>query len=150
MRRLILFVMVIFISGCSVNRDRYIQWEMETPADFPKLNAVGYASLEKQPGKTKSDKVLAAIQASKVDAYRELAEQIYGQKIDAVTDTHEWKLKHDEVRASVSGVVRGAKVVKSYLSGDFYVTELELDYKQVWALYQQRQKNYKVKRVVYF
>ncbi|RYV02514.1 flagellar biosynthesis protein FlgP [Shewanella sp. OPT22] len=150
MKRLFLLLLIVFVSGCSTNRDRHIQWEAETPTDFPKLTAVGYASLAKQPGKTKSDKVLAALQASKVDAYRELAEQIYGQKIDGVTNTHEWKLKHDEVRASVSGVVRGAKVVKSYLSGDFYVTELELDYKHVWALYQQRQKNYKVKRVVYF
>ena len=148
--RYILLLMVILVSGCSVNRDRHIQWEAEAPADFPTLTAVGYASLAKQPGRTKSDKVLAAIQASKVDAYRELAEQIYGQKVDAVSNTHEWKLEHDEVRTSVSGVVRGAKVVKSYLSGDFYVTELELDYKQVWDLYQQRQKSYKVKRVVYF
>ncbi|MGB0893965.1 MAG: LPP20 family lipoprotein [Parashewanella sp.] len=142
-------LLVLLMSGCSAF-DRHVQWQVETPESFPKLTAIGYAALSKQSGKSKSEKVLKAMQASKVDAYRELAEQVYGQKVTAVSDVHEWKLEHSETKTSVSGIIRGAKVVKGYLEGDFYVTELELDYQQVWALSQQRNKTRKIKKVTYF
>lgn len=59
-------------------------------------------------------------------------------------------LSDDNIQASVSGVIRGARVVKSYPVGDHYVTELELDFQQVWALYQQQNRPQTVKEVTYF
>ncbi|WP_153913935.1 LPP20 family lipoprotein [Shewanella sp. TC10] len=137
------------LSGCSSN-DKYVQWETEAPEQFPKLTAIGYAPLATQPAKDQSHKVLMAMQASKIAAYRELAEQVYGQQIDANSQMSDWLISNETVSANVSGMIKGAKVVKSYPAGDMYVTELELDYAQVWNLYQQNNRPRKIKEVTYF
>ena len=150
MKNIMLFIALsLLMLGCSSN-DKYVQWETEPPSHFPKITAVGYAPLATQPSNIQSHKMLMAMQASKVAAYRELAEQVYGQKIDAVSNVSEWLLTNDSVKSSVSGIIRGAKVVKTYPSGDFYVTELELDFKQVWHLYQQQNRSKRIKDVTYF
>ncbi|MCA1896368.1 LPP20 family lipoprotein [Shewanella putrefaciens] len=149
MKHYLLLVATLLFSGC-MTKDRYVQWEDVPPLSFPKLTAIGYAPLATQPAKEQSQRVLMAMQASKIVAYRELAEQVYGQKITANSSVSDWMLTDDNVKASVSGVIRGAKVVKSYPAGEHYVTELELDFSQVWALYQQQNRPQKVKEVTYF
>ncbi|MCG9729238.1 LPP20 family lipoprotein [Shewanella sp. Isolate13] len=139
----------LLLSACSA-QDRYVQYEAEAPSTFPKLTAIGYAPLDTQPATEQSQRVLMAMQASKIAAYRELAEQVYGQQLSATSQVRDWMLSGDEIQASVSGVIRGAKVVKSYPAGEHYVTELELDFEQVWALYQQQHRSQKVKEITYF
>ncbi|WP_144210006.1 LPP20 family lipoprotein [Shewanella donghaensis] len=143
------FTASLLLTGCASN-DKYVQWETEAPEQFPKLTAIGYAPLDTQPGNEQSQKVLMAMQASKIAAYRELAEQVYGQQIDANSQVNEWLLSSDTISANVSGMIKGAKVVKSYPAGDMYVTELELDFAQVWNLYQQQNRPRKIKDVTYF
>ncbi|WP_108947177.1 LPP20 family lipoprotein [Shewanella halifaxensis] len=140
---------VLMLTACST-QDRYVQYETQAPSTFPKLTAIGYAPLATQPAEEQSQRVLMAMQASKIAAYRELAEQVYGQQLNANSQVSDWMLTTDEVQASVSGVIRGAKVVKSYPAGEHYVTELELDFEQVWALYQQQHRSQRVKQVTYF
>ncbi|GGI67776.1 LPP20 family lipoprotein [Shewanella gelidii] len=147
--KLWLIALLLMLTGCAT-QDRYVQWETEAPETFPKISAVGYATLAMQPGKTQSQKVLAAMQASKIAAYRELTEQVYGQRLSSKSSVSDWVLKNDTINASVSGVIRGARVVRSYPAGEHYVTELELDFSQVWALYQQQHKSRKVKQITYF
>ncbi|WP_083699981.1 LPP20 family lipoprotein [Shewanella sp. UCD-KL12] len=137
------------ISGCA-SKDRYIEWETQAPESFPKLTAIGYAPLDIQPAESQSQKVLMAMQASKIAAYRELAEQVYGQQLSANSNVNDWVLSSDSIQASVSGVIRGAKVIKTYPAGDHYVTELELDFSQVWELYQQQNRPQKIKEITYF
>lgn len=149
MKRYLLVIAALMLTGCAA-KDRYVQWEDVSPPSFPKLTAIGYAPLATQPAKEQSQRVLMAMQASKIVAYRELAEQVYGQKITANSSVSDWMLTDDNVKASVSGVIRGARVVKSYPAGDHYVTELELDFSQVWALYQQQSRPQRVKEVTYF
>ncbi|MCL1066576.1 LPP20 family lipoprotein [Shewanella olleyana] len=152
MKKLLLTTMALAslcLSGCVAN-DKYVQWETEAPEQFPKLTAIGYAPLATQPAKDQSHKVLMAMQASKIAAYRELAEQVYGQQIDAHSQMSDWLINNETVSANVSGMIKGAKVVKSYPAGDMYVTELELDYAQVWNLYQQNNRPRKIKDVTYF
>ncbi|QSX28978.1 LPP20 family lipoprotein [Shewanella cyperi] len=150
MKHLMLCLVAALALGGCAGRDRYVQWETEAPESFPKITAIGYAPLDSQPAKEQSQKVLLAMQASKIAAYRELAEQVYGQNISAGTSVNDWMVADDKVKASVSGVIRGARVVKSYPTGDHYVTELELDFALVWALYQQTHRPQKVKDVTYF
>lgn len=142
--------LLFVLTACSSSDDRYVQWETEAPQSFPKLNAVGYATLAEQPGESKAQKVLAAMQASKIAAYRELAEQVFGQQLSSSSTVNDWVLGQDNIKASVSGLIRGAKVVKAYPAGEHYITELELDFSQVWALYQQQHRPQKVKEVTYF
>lgn len=149
MKPWVFLLVLASLAGCA-QRDRYVQWETVAPTTFPKLTAIGYAPLATQPAKEQSQKVLMAMQASKIAAYRELAEQVYGQKITADSKVNDWMLTDDNIKASVSGVIRGAKVVKVYPAGDHYVTELELDFADVWALYQQQNRPQRVKEVTYF
>jgi hypothetical protein len=142
-------LIMLILSGCA-SEDRYIEWETQQPESFPKLTAIGYASLDLQPSEDKSQRVLMAMQASKIAAYRELAEQVYGQELSASSKVNDWMLTDNTIQASVTGIIRGAKVVKSYPAGEHYVTELELDFSQVWALYQQNNRTQKVKSVTYF
>jgi hypothetical protein len=57
----------------------------------------------------------------------------------------------ESLRASVDGVIRGAKVVKTYPVGeDTYVTELTLDMKRVYDIYLTTAKPRRVKNVTYY
>jgi hypothetical protein len=91
------------------------------------LTAVGYASVSEQRGANEEEKRIRAMRASKIDAYRELAEQIYGMRVSGRADLRDQKLGTELTSGAVDGVIRGAEVVRSYPVGDSYVTELELD-----------------------
>ncbi|MCL1145291.1 LPP20 family lipoprotein [Shewanella marinintestina] len=145
----IILLVTLLLSGCSA-QDRYVQYETEAPTSFPKITAIGYATLDIQPAAEPAQRVLMAMQASKIAAYRELAEQVYGQQLTANSQVRDWVMAGDNIQTSVSGVIRGARVVKSYPAGEHYVTELELDFEQVWALYQQQNRSQRVKTVTYF
>ncbi len=91
------------------------------------ISAVGYASVSEQRGKTDEEKRARAMRASKIDAYKELAEQVYGMRVSGRTNLQDQRLGTENTSGSVDGVIRGAEVVRSYPVGDSYVTELELD-----------------------
>ena len=91
-----------------------------------------------------------ALKASKLEAYRELAEQVYGQKITAGTTVKGSVAQSDQLRSQVQGVIKGAQVVKSYPVGDSYATELRLDMKRVHDLYIGEIKPREVKKVTYY
>ncbi|MGL4475664.1 MAG: LPP20 family lipoprotein [Shewanella sp.] len=146
---LLVLVASLFLMGCSSN-DRYVQWETEAPSEFPVLTATGYAPLIQSRAKNSAEQMLMAMQASKIAAYRELAEQVYGQHISASNQMSQWMVSSDEVKVSVEGLIRGAKVVRSYPAGEHYVTEVEMDFAIVWQLYQQQNRPQRIKEVTYF
>lgn len=89
--------------------------------------SVGYAPIASQKGDSFDLKMLNAIKASKLEAYKELAEQIYGVLLNAENNVSDSRLQDDQIKSNVKGLVRGARVVKSYHEGDVYITELELN-----------------------
>ncbi|MEL7799442.1 MULTISPECIES: LPP20 family lipoprotein [Idiomarina] len=150
-----LLASALLLSGCSaynkiVYDQKHVEWDTQTPDKFPVLNAVGYAPIETQQGENAQLKDLNAMRASKLAAYRELAEQVYGQRIAGSSSVEDWALNRDSFQASVDGVIRGAEVVKTYTVGDYYATELRLDFEKVHRLYQSTNRQQKVKRVVYY
>ena len=46
--------------------------------------------------------------------------------------------REDRLSAEVEGLIHGARVVRQYPLGDTYVTELEMDTKRIYELYQIR------------
>ena len=146
----ILTSVIVGLTGCAQLFDKHIEYTYQQPDSFPVLKAVGYAPISLQPGKSEQQKSILAIKASKLEAYRELAEQVYGQKITANTSVRAMIASNDSLNAQVNGVVRGAKVVKSYAVGDTYATELELDMKLVYDLYIGEVKPRSVKKVTYY
>ncbi|NQZ31353.1 MAG: LPP20 family lipoprotein [Oceanospirillaceae bacterium] len=94
--------------------------------------ATGYAPVSKQPGHTVGEKVINAIRASKLRAYQELAAMIHGQYITSSSTVKDMVLVNDDFKTAVAGIVRGARVVKSYpIQDDVYATILEVNSNQL-------------------
>lgn len=140
----------LLLSGCGLFMDKEVQWESVPPDSFPLIKAVGYAPLTEQKANSEEERMLMAMKASKLEAYKELAEQVYGQKVDYKVTMGQALLGNEQLRASLQGVIRGARVVKTYPVGQFYVTEMELDFRQVYDLYQNAQPVRRVKSVKYY
>jgi hypothetical protein len=69
-----------------------------------------------------------AIRASKLDAYRNLTEQVYGQQLYGVSTIADMVVTNDNFRAKVEGVIYGARLVSIIPVGDdTYETTLSLD-----------------------
>lgn len=106
--------------------------------EYPILRASGYAVLSKQKGATSTEKQINAMRASKMEAYRELTEQLVGVYVKAHNRNGNTVERSDSLTTEVEGMVHGARVVRQYPIGDTYVTELELDTKRLYDLYQIR------------
>ena len=145
-----MFGLAISLSGCGII-DKHVEWETVEPETYPVLKAVGYAPISSQNGESDSMKLIMAMKASKLDAYRELTEQVYGQKIEGRQSVSGLIVDSETLRASVEGVIRGAEVVKTYPVGDdTYVTELSLNMQQVYDIYLSTAKPRRVKDVKYY
>ncbi|MFT5808521.1 MAG: hypothetical protein ACI9LG_002838 [Moritella dasanensis] len=133
---LLILVTLVSLTGCSL-LEKDTVYSIKEPKSFPVLKAVGYAALSSQPGNSESERMLNAMRASKLDAYRELAEQVSGQEIYSDSNYKSRSLQGESIEASVSGIIRGARVVQTYpVNDDVYATELELDFKRVFELYE--------------
>lgn len=94
----------------------------------PTLQGLGYAVVSVQPGRNTAQKTLLAIRAARMDATRALAEQIHGLSLDSRTTMAEAVVQSDTLRATVTGVIRGARTVHiEPQSPDVYEVLLEID-----------------------
>ena len=92
------------------------------------LTATGYAVVSVQNHRNPAQQRLMAIRASKLDAYRALTEQVYGQQIDATSTVADMTVTSDSFRAKVEGVIYGAILVSiAPVGDDTYETTLSLD-----------------------
>jgi hypothetical protein len=92
------------------------------------ITATGYAVVSVQNHRNPAQQRLMAIRASKLDAYRSLTEQVYGQQLDASATVADMVLTNDTFRTRVEGVIYGAKLVSITPVGeDTYETTLSLD-----------------------
>lgn len=92
------------------------------------ITATGYAVVTVQNHKNPAQQRLMAIRASKLDAYRNLTEQVYGQQLDASSTVADMVVTNDTFRAKVEGVIYGARLVSITPVGeDTYETTLSLD-----------------------
>lgn len=92
------------------------------------LTGTGYAVISVQNHRTAAQQRLMAIRASRLDAYRSLAEQVYGQYLDANTTIADMVVMSDTFRSRVEGVIYGAVLVSiTPVGDDTYETTLSLD-----------------------
>ena len=90
--------------------------------------ATGYAVISVQNHRNPAQQRLLAIRASKLDAYRSLTEQVYGQQLDASTTVADMVVQNDTFRTRVEGVIYGAVLVSITPAGDdTYETTMSLD-----------------------
>ena len=142
--------LLLCLSGCSMVLDKHVQWESAQPKNFPILHAIGQAPISLQKSSHKTQRMLMAINASKLAAYAELAEQVYGQQVEGKTSMSNFLIDNQQLDASIKGIIRGAKVVKSYPVGDSYTTELSLDFKDVYDIYLSNTPSREIKDVQYY
>ena len=92
------------------------------------VRATGYAVISTQNHRNPAQQRLMAIRASKLDAYRALTEQVYGQQLDAQTTVAEMMVTSDTFRTRVQGIIYGAVLESiSPVGDDTYETTLSLD-----------------------
>lgn len=101
------------------------------PAAAPRpgvITGVGYAPISTQQAATDEGRRLLAIRAAQLAAMRNLAEQLYGLQLSGSSVASGSTLKADSIRANVSGVVAGARIVRITPKGDdTYETVVEID-----------------------
>ena len=127
---------ITVLTGCkSINLSMPTSASKETTAMTAPLvekretiTATGYAVVTVQNHKNPAQQRLMAIRASKLDAYRNLTEQVYGQQLDASSTVADMVVTNDTFRTKVEGVIYGARLVSITPVGeDTYETTLSLD-----------------------
>ena len=94
----------------------------------PTITGMGYASVSSQPAKSVNQRRLMAIRAARLEAMRNLTEQVHGMKINSRTTIIDAIVQNDSLRATVDGLIVGAKTVRINPVGtDTYEVVLELD-----------------------
>jgi len=149
-RTIFIVGLLSFTSACSLVYDKHVQWQTVKPESFPVLYATGFAPISMQKSTHETQRMLMAIKASKIAAYAELAEQVYGQQVKGKVTMADLLIEDQQLTASVQGIIRGAKVVKSYPVGDVYTTELQLNFEDVYNIYQANQNRKEIKEVTHF
>ncbi|MGB1238865.1 MAG: LPP20 family lipoprotein [Pseudomonadales bacterium] len=125
---------VLLLAGCETitKKARDLNTNVGGKKTGETYRATGYALISKQPGATRQEKILNAISASKLNAYRELTAMIHGQYISSSSTVRDTAVINSDLKTAMAGVVRGARVVKSYpLQDDIYATILEVSADQM-------------------
>lgn len=111
------------------------------PAAPVRLLAVGYGAPGIYSQYTNGQQKLMAMRAAQVDAYRNLAEQVYGFRVWGNTSVSAFATQSDNIRSYVDAFIRGARVVSTttIADGNFEVT-VELEVSQRFLDYLNLQK----------
>lgn len=100
---------------------------MSTPEITP-LTGRGFAQVAGQPGSTLNERRLMAMRAARLDALRDLTEQVHGIRISSTSQMRDAVLVNDQLAAQVAGTLRGARTVSIEPKGDDgYSVVMELD-----------------------
>ena len=110
---------------CQANASAEATAPLPAPA---RLLAVGYGAQGNYSQYSHGQQQLMAMRAAQVDAYRNLAEQVYGFRVWGNTAVSAFAAQNDSVRTYVDAFIRGARVVNmtSIANGNYEAT-VELD-----------------------
>lgn len=104
----VLFLLVLPLSISNVWADEDYEDQMKPPI---MIQVTGYAFYKADEKSEPDPKRLLAIRASKLDAYRNLAERVYGISVAGNSTVHDFTLKDDQFSVQLESVIRGARVV---------------------------------------
>jgi len=98
------------------------------------ITATGYGTVEKSDRYSRSQIKLMAMRASKMDAYRSLAEQLNGIQLRGQTALNDMEVTHDSYQIYLNAYLRGARIKRTsaigsdaYAGDDTFETIVELD-----------------------
>ena len=121
------------LSGCGT-----VRMFTPVPARQPvivTLNATGYGAVNMAACDGQCDRVapaqrkLLAMRAARLDAYRAMAEQVYGLRIEGGSTVGSLALKDDSFKVYIDAFIRGARVTNNVQREDgTYETTVEMDF----------------------
>lgn len=120
----------IVLAGCaSSGASSGAQAAATSTVSLPaRVTAVGYGTTPTAEGLSPDQRRMMAIRASKLDAYRALAETVAGLKLTGSSTVNAVALTNDSFRVYVDAYLRGARLVSiTPLPGNGYETVLELN-----------------------
>ena len=126
--RIVLSLVAVFgLAGCNW----YIPYSDEygdigSLAQGGMIEATGYSVIQSHSGSEPQQRLMA-IKAARLDAFRQLAEVVYGAYIDSNTTVSDLTIQDDVFRARVEGAIYGAELIKiEPISNDTYAATLGL------------------------
>lgn len=136
MRKLALAILMgsLLLAGCAYTRpDKPVADAAAEARPQPtvRLTAIGYGATSSFDGYTPGQRRLMAMRASKLDAYRALAEQIYGVRVVGNSTVSALASQNDGYRVYVNAFVRGSRLISvTPMADGNYETELEIEVNQ--------------------
>lgn len=82
------------------------------PAPVQDFQGTGFAQVSRQPGASLNAKRLMAIRAARLEALRDLTEQVHGIRLSSTSSLRDAVLTSDHLQAIVEGEIRGARTVR--------------------------------------
>ena len=121
-------IITFLFVGCTTTTTEYSSAVMRSMvSETDNIMATGFAVISVQMNDNPAQQRLLSIRASKLDAYRSLLEQVYGQYLDVNTTVGEMVVQSDTFRARVQGVIYGAQLVSiTPVGDDTYTVTLSL------------------------
>jgi len=116
-----------FWSKIGDKQNKELELNINSTLDPLLVRVTGYGAYAHKKDSKSESKRLMALRASKLDAYRALAERVYGTGISGSSTVHDFVMKHDSFGTVVDSYIRGARVVSiSEDKGTGFETVLEL------------------------
>lgn len=82
----------------------------ETPVI--QFTGLGMSQVSTQPGNSINEKRLMAIRAARLEALRDLTEQVHGIRLSSETTVRDQITRSDNIRGIVDGEIRGARTIR--------------------------------------
>ncbi len=132
----ILVCTALIITGCSDMLMRHSSTPKDAEAYFSPveqqidpiapmlLRVVGYGAMANGKGMTDAQRRLLAIRAARMDAYRAMAERVYGTAIQGSTTVRDMVVENDRLKTYIETWLHGARVVSSDVMPDGTVETL--------------------------
>lgn len=110
-RRIVIAVLLSFFIGLPSAASLFAQDEAKGGINWVEgyVRATGNGTSDR---KSAAQARLLAMRAARVDAQRNILEMIKGVKVDSQTTVENFMVTQDIIRTNVSGVVKGARIVK--------------------------------------
>lgn len=115
-------IALVTLSGCASTSGQ------SSKSATVRVTATGYGATGAFEGYSAGQRRLMAMRASKLDAYRALAEQVYGVRIKGNTTVGALVAQNDSYRVYLDAYLRGAKVISvTPMAEGNYETEVEIE-----------------------
>lgn len=108
---LLVSITALMIAGCqSMNQAVHVEKFQTAKVQNKKIETIGYSTTDSFKHFPQAQQKLLAIRGAKLDAYRNLAEEVFGIKIKGKSTVRDMVVQNDSYRTYVNTMLRGAHI----------------------------------------